>query len=1034
LQQLLINAFNQQKLKIASKLSQQQQQHNHHLLLNTNESLEKQLKSSSAQDLSKNHIIDDQYDEFPPFETHLETSIGYSDILTIHPLEFARQATLMEFELFKQIRPNELTSLGWNKPERNKLSPNLTKLINLSNKFTYWYAKCIVDTLNFDERVIVMQRILEIASYFYEMNNFSGMKQIYCAFEASSVNRLELTREKSGVEISKMYNVFKKLFENHERKYLEHIKKCNPPCVPFVGTHLTLILKKKEHTLLNDVNHKKQILKEQKEQKEAASGSITNNSLKINEETSSDNINVTFKQSNLINFSNYKVLVGFVTELLQYQNISYKFRIHEKIRTFILTDIEETFRLAEDHFNKEVKNSMSDSISSSSDSSKSNEFLFLNRPDPSRMVEEWLFAKSKVIESSKEIIDFPRTRRHAFIKVPPIQSLSDKTNSKQLSSKNINILTFKMNNRDKSLNNSLASSDINNNNTSLLNRSPLLSAKKSKQSSNQQTNSLNLFTAPFVLNNLNSNHLIKNETQNSNYSNTSGQIVTSGIQSSSHSSIGSFIRSSSSFQKENRSSHKRSNSSVQISKQNKIEQPVIEQLKNSHQNHHQLKDSPRNTDNNSKNNLLTTKSAKSNKNELNSASLSSFVISNASTFSLATPAASAVSSSIIFPTMQQSNNNLQIPFVGSSSSSSSPSPPVLMLNQAQQTTTTTNSLEKKPTLSSSSMNAVLSSLVYGSGHGHEKLSLSSADSSSSAPNSPPPNYDEVFDSSSSMTSTFNFANSTLNANMIAANNNNNNNNNNNCFDNKTYFQRFYSFDQHQHSSSLNNLGCLETDLSKNTTIYEQKINQKQQFQSNKCDLLSPSPSESSSSSLSSTNNFLFSNNDCFKTTKNKQFSVFSFPDFAENNEEIEILKKKTSSTTSSIDILTPPPFNLQIKIPSSCSFTTNTTNNNNNNNDDKKKNQIFNSILTPPPNTPPLPPSSPPQIPPLPAHLKYTSSSSLTPAVSQTSINSLMNIPAPPLYPPPPVPPKQQQNFSNENSASNLPPPPVPARPKKKAV
>ena len=70
-------------------------------------------RSSSASDVidqsdvksSNTVLIDDNrvgYN-FPPFETHLEDQYSY-DILTIHPLEFARQATLMEQEIFKEIK------------------------------------------------------------------------------------------------------------------------------------------------------------------------------------------------------------------------------------------------------------------------------------------------------------------------------------------------------------------------------------------------------------------------------------------------------------------------------------------------------------------------------------------------------------------------------------------------------------------------------------------------------------------------------------------------------------------------------------------------------------------------------------------------------------------------------------------------------------------------------------------------------------------------------------------------------------------
>lgn len=81
-----------------------------------------------------------------------------------------------------------MTSLGWKKPKQKyKLSPNVSKLINLTNKFTYWYVKCIVDTRNLEERVAVVHRLLDIAGYFYQMNNFNGMREIYGAFGTSTV-------------------------------------------------------------------------------------------------------------------------------------------------------------------------------------------------------------------------------------------------------------------------------------------------------------------------------------------------------------------------------------------------------------------------------------------------------------------------------------------------------------------------------------------------------------------------------------------------------------------------------------------------------------------------------------------------------------------------------------------------------------------------------------------------------------------------------------------------------------------------------
>lgn len=144
----------------------------------------------------------------PAFESHLEASFPY-DLLTVHPLELARQATLIEWEIFKRIKPNEFTTVGWMKKDQKtklKLSPNLVEMMNMSNKMTNWYTKWIVDTISLDERVAVILRLLDIAEYFDEMNNFSGMKEIFSALEMAAVIRLKTTIDVSKIEQHKMYH------------------------------------------------------------------------------------------------------------------------------------------------------------------------------------------------------------------------------------------------------------------------------------------------------------------------------------------------------------------------------------------------------------------------------------------------------------------------------------------------------------------------------------------------------------------------------------------------------------------------------------------------------------------------------------------------------------------------------------------------------------------------------------------------------------------------------------------------------------
>eukprot|EP01132_Coremiostelium_polycephalum_P007683 gene7683-9451_t len=159
----------------------------------------------------------------------------------IDPTEIARQLTLIEFELFRNIASKELLSLSWQKSDKEVRSPNLLKMIHRFNEVSNWVTTTIVRETNLRKRAQNIKRFIKLTEELRKLNNFNGMFVVVSALHSASVNRLQKTWGECSKQQLKQFDEFVALTSPNSSfaAYREELHKADMPCIPYLGVHLS---------------------------------------------------------------------------------------------------------------------------------------------------------------------------------------------------------------------------------------------------------------------------------------------------------------------------------------------------------------------------------------------------------------------------------------------------------------------------------------------------------------------------------------------------------------------------------------------------------------------------------------------------------------------------------------------------------------------------------------------------------------------------------------------------------------------------
>jgi len=163
------------------------------------------------------------------------------DLLKVTPEELARQLTLLDFPIFRRIKPEEISCCGWTKKEKSKLSPNVVAMTKRFNHTSFWVIREILSANSLKIRVERIIHFIKIAKKLMELNNLHSLMAVIQSLTSSSIYRLTqtwaLVPKSHRSTFERLHSLVK---EDENRKSLRsHMNHIRLPCIPYLGLYLS---------------------------------------------------------------------------------------------------------------------------------------------------------------------------------------------------------------------------------------------------------------------------------------------------------------------------------------------------------------------------------------------------------------------------------------------------------------------------------------------------------------------------------------------------------------------------------------------------------------------------------------------------------------------------------------------------------------------------------------------------------------------------------------------------------------------------
>ena len=186
-----------------------------------------------------------QFDQAPPPPKKILGGRSLYDesltILDIDEEEIARQISIVDFNHFRAIKPPELLNQAWAKPKLQYRARNVLKMISWFNHISKLTSYLILSTEDLKKRGRVVSKLITIAKFCRQYNNFGAVMGIIAGFNNAAILRLKVTMAQVPKKSLEIRQELEDLMGsgNSYRAYRTAMRDANPPLIPYMGVHLS---------------------------------------------------------------------------------------------------------------------------------------------------------------------------------------------------------------------------------------------------------------------------------------------------------------------------------------------------------------------------------------------------------------------------------------------------------------------------------------------------------------------------------------------------------------------------------------------------------------------------------------------------------------------------------------------------------------------------------------------------------------------------------------------------------------------------